>query len=164
DAALSALRSVLADPLPAPVRGQLRLCLGLLLRTRAASAHDGWRELEQAVTELECPNTAALAMAGLGLPYLPDSAHVEDHLRWLARADRAAADGGDATVVELVRGIHAGALVSVGDPAGWCMVGPVPDAAPPPDAPRSIRRCLLTVYPTSEERRVGRGRIARLSP
>src|SRR5690606_16121443 len=160
EAALSALRAALADPFPAPVRGQLRLCLGLLLRTRAGSAHDGWRELAQAVTELDCPNTAALAMAGLGLPYLPDGAHVEDHLRWLARADRSAADGGDPTVVELVRGIHAGALLSVGDPAGWCMVGPVPDAAPPPDAPRSIRRCLLTVYLAWSATCAGHHRVA----
>src|SRR5690606_28326769 len=80
-----------------------------------------------------------------GLPYLPDGAHVEDHLRWLARADRAATEAGDPAVVELVRGIHAGALVSVGDPAGWWMVGPVPHASPRV-APRSTGRCLLTVY------------------
>jgi DNA-binding CsgD family transcriptional regulator len=159
-AALSALRSVLADSLPAPVRGLLRLCLGLLLRTRADSAGDGWTELEQAVTELECPGATALAMAGLGLPYLPDGAHVDDHLRWLAQADRAAADGADPAVVELVRGIHAGALVSVGDPAGWWMVGPVPDAAPPPDATRSTQRCLLTVYLAWSATCVGHHRVA----
>jgi DNA-binding CsgD family transcriptional regulator/tetratricopeptide (TPR) repeat protein len=119
--AMSILRRTLAESdLPAEARGELRLCLGILLRNQGRRAREGWAELEQAVAELhERPGPAARAMASLGAPYLTDGRHIDEHLTWLARATGAAARTGDPELASVVAVNRATALVSTGDPAGW---------------------------------------------
>ena len=129
--AVSVLREALADALPTHLRGELRMCLGLLLRHQATGAREGRAALERAVAELSgYPAAQARAMVGLGTPYLLDGSHVDDHLVWLSWADLVAAGHDDPQIAALVRADHASALVSIGDPAGWRLAGPLPDAGP----------------------------------
>ena len=137
--ALDVLRTTLSEPgLPSEVRGELRLCLGVLLRNQASSARQGRTELERALEELpdpwELPHAAmpaARAMASLGAPYLLDGGHVEQHLEWLTKAECTAQRSGQADLEALVRASRAAALVVIGDPHGWSVAGPLPDAHDP---------------------------------
>jgi ATP/maltotriose-dependent transcriptional regulator MalT len=149
--ALDVLRTTLSEPgLPPEVRGELRLCLGVLLRNQASSARQGRTELERALKELpdprELPHAAApatRAMTSLGAPYLLDGGHLEQHLEWLAKAEATARRSGQADLEASVRASRAAALVVIGDPHGWSVAGPLPD----PDDP---------VADGDEERRRGR--------
>jgi DNA-binding CsgD family transcriptional regulator len=137
--ALEVLRTTLSEPeLPSEVRGELRLCLGVLLRNQASSARQGRIELERALEELPDPRElphaampAARAMASLGAPYLLDGGRLEQHLEWLAKAERTARRSGRADLEALVRASRAAALVVIGDPHGWSVAGPLPDVDDP---------------------------------
>jgi DNA-binding CsgD family transcriptional regulator len=137
--AMAILRRTLADvDLPAHARGELRLCLGILLRNQGRNAREGWAELSRAVQELDsCPGPAARAMASLGAPYLNDGRRIDEHLAWLARAADTARRTGDPELTAVVLANQATALVSTGDPAGWLLDGPVPDrpGIPPAHSP-----------------------------
>jgi DNA-binding CsgD family transcriptional regulator len=119
--AVSILRRTLTEAdLPAQARGELRLCLGILLRNQVRQAREGWSELRRAVEELgDRPGPAARAMASLGAPYLIDGRHLDEHLDWLSRAAQSAARTGDPELVSVVEVNIATALLSTGDPAGW---------------------------------------------
>jgi DNA-binding CsgD family transcriptional regulator len=134
-AAMALLRETLAEPhLPVEARGELHLCLGILLRNQGRQAREGWRELERAVEELQGrPGPAARAMASLGAPYLTDGRHLDEHLGWLAAAAQAARRAGDPELAAVVDVNRATALVATGDPEGWRLVGPVPDDPARPD-------------------------------
>jgi DNA-binding CsgD family transcriptional regulator len=129
--AVSILRQTLADTdtdLPPEARGELRLCLGILLRNQVRQAREGWSELRRAVTELgDRPGPAARAMASLGAPYLTDGRHLDEHLSWLDRAAQTAARAGDPQLVSVVDVNRATALLSTGDPAGWRLAEQVDD-------------------------------------
>lgn len=140
--ALAILRRVLAEAdLPRHAQGELRLCLGVLLRNQAGGASEGSAELERAVAELaDRPAPAARAMASLGAPYLLDGGHIDTHLRWLTRAVDTAGRAGDPELADLVRIDQASALISIGDPAGWHLARPLLEANPPPaDRAGSLR-------------------------
>lgn len=146
--AMSLLRETLADTqLPAEARGELHLCLGVLLRNQGRRAREGWVELERAVTELRGrPGPAARAMASLGAPYLTDGRHLDEHLGWLAAAAQAAQRAGDPQLAEVVAVNRATALVATGDPTGWQLAGPVPDDPARPDPTRALgTQPMLTV-------------------
>jgi DNA-binding CsgD family transcriptional regulator len=133
--AIAVLRRTLTEPeLPAYVRGELRLCLGVLLRNQASHARQGRDELERAVQELAGGGPAARALTSLGAPYLIDGGHLEEHLGWLAKADRAAAGAEDPDLQMLVRTDRAACLVAIGDPRGWSLATPLP-GTPRPDLP-----------------------------
>jgi DNA-binding CsgD family transcriptional regulator len=127
--AVAVLRRTLAEPeLPATVRGELRTCLGVLLRNQVSSARQGRDELEQAVQDLAGRGPAARALTSLGAPYLIDGGHLKQHLGWLAKADRIAAGADDPELQNLVRTDRAACLVAIGDPQGWSLATPFPDA------------------------------------
>jgi DNA-binding CsgD family transcriptional regulator len=129
--AVSVLRDTLADAVPAPARGELRMCLGLLLRNQGTGAREGRAALERAVAELSgYPAAQARAMVSLGTPYLLDGSHVDDHLAWLSRANLVGKGQDDPQLTVLVQVDHASALVSIGDPDGWRLVGLLPDPEP----------------------------------
>lgn len=120
-------RTLTAADLPRETRGELRLCLGILLRNQARRSRAGWTELEQAVPELaDQPQRAARAMASLGAPYLIDGRHIDEHLHWLDRAVATAATAGDPELETVVAANRVAALISTGDPAGWQLAGPLP--------------------------------------
>lgn len=120
-AALALLQDTLAQAeLPTAVRGELRLCLGLLLRNQLQQAEPGWRELTQAVSELaDRPGPAARAMASLGAPYLTDGHHLDEHLTWLTRAEQTAARCGDPELQDAVAVNLATARWSTADAESW---------------------------------------------
>ena len=139
-AAMALLRETLAEAqLPVEARGELHLCLGVLLRNQGRQAREGWLELERAVAELRGrPGPAARAMASLGAPYLTDGRHLDEHLSWLAAAGQAARRAGDPDLVRVVEVNRATALVATGDPAGWQLAGPVPADPTRPDPTRAL--------------------------
>ncbi|MFD0431244.1 hypothetical protein ACFQ60_40010 [Streptomyces zhihengii] len=87
---VTVLRQILDEQsLPAAVRGQIRLDLGLLLCNQAVAGMQGWLELQRAVEELqERPVMAARAMAALAMPLL-STVPLERNLHWLRRAEKA---------------------------------------------------------------------------
>ncbi|MEE1930209.1 LuxR C-terminal-related transcriptional regulator [Streptomyces sp. TRM 70351] len=128
--------------LPAAVRGQVRLDLGLLLCNQVGMGRSGWAELERAAEELRGrPELAARAMSALAMPYWP-GATLATHLRWLDRAQDAAAESGDAVVLAAVAANRAGVLLSYGDPRGWRLLDALPTGSPDPRCRQHAARGL----------------------
>lgn len=120
DQTVEVLRRLVDDPeLPAAVRGEIRLDLGLLIGNQVGRPMEGRVELIRAVEELSArPALAARAMAALALPYWP-CGPLADNVAWLARAEAAAAESGDAAVQAAVAANRVTVLLSVGDAEGW---------------------------------------------
>lgn len=114
------LRQILNDEsLPAAVRGQIRLDLGLVLYNQAGLGLQGWVELEQAAEELEeRPTLAARAMSALAMPVM-SSVPLERNLHWLERARHVAAESADAEVRTAVAANCIAVLLETGDPSAW---------------------------------------------
>ncbi|WP_240136280.1 helix-turn-helix transcriptional regulator [Streptomyces sp. MUM 178J] len=140
---VAVLRQILAEQsLPAVVRGQIRLDLGLLLYNQAGMGLEGWVELEQAVDELaERPPLAARAMSALAMPVM-SAVPLERNLEWLEKAQRAAAGSGDVEVQAAVAANCVAVLLETGDPAAWDVVeslrAGVPDALSAPHVARGL--------------------------
>ena len=163
-AAMTLLRETLAEAqLPAQARGELHLCLGILLRNQGRQAREGRVELERAVEQLpDRPGPAARAMASLGAPYLTDGQHLEDHLSWLVRAAQTARRARDPELALVVEVNRVTALIATGDPAGWVLAGPVPDDPDRPDPSRALgSHLMLTVNVAWAAVCTGRYRAAR---
>ena len=96
DDTVALLRRILTDDrLPDGVRGELRMDLALLLGNQAAVGDPARAELKRAVVELRRrPLLAARAMSALAMPYW-GTGHVDEHLGWLARAERILPARGD---------------------------------------------------------------------
>ncbi|WP_328393860.1 LuxR C-terminal-related transcriptional regulator [Streptomyces sp. NBC_00390] len=127
DQTVTVLRQILDEQsLPAAVRGQIRLDLGLLLCNQAVAGMQGWLELQKAVEELqERPVLAARAMSALAMPLL-SAVPLEQNVYWLHRAERAAEESGDAEARTAVAANSAGTLMYVGDPAAWKVLEHLP--------------------------------------
>ncbi|MCF6521653.1 LuxR C-terminal-related transcriptional regulator [Streptomyces sp. JJ36] len=121
------LRRIVDDPtLPAPVRGEIRLELGLLLHNRKRRFAEGRTELRRAAAELAGrPALAATAMAALANPFFPGPPLAEN-LGWLARAERAAAASRDDVARLAVAACRATVLMNIGDPEAWRLVAALP--------------------------------------
>ncbi|MFC9272729.1 ATP-binding protein [Streptomyces zhihengii] len=117
---VTVLRQILDEQsLPAAVRGQIRLDLGLLLCNQAVAGMQGWLELQRAVEELqERPVMAARAMAALAMPLL-STVPLERNLHWLRRAEKAGAESDDEEARTAVAANRVGTLMYIGDPAAW---------------------------------------------
>ncbi|WP_433004532.1 ATP-binding protein [Kribbella sp. CA-294648] len=85
--AVATMKAVLAESTVAsPVRGRLRLALGLLLQERAGEISAGRRELLAAVGELgEDPESAAWALSALAVP-TAGTEPIAEQRDWLERA------------------------------------------------------------------------------
>ncbi len=121
------LRRVVEDPtLPATARGEIRLELGLLLHNQKRCFDEGRAELRRAAVELAVqPALAARAMAALANPFFP-GASLEENLRWLLRAEEAAAASRDGTARTAVDACRATVLMNAGDPEAWRLVRGLP--------------------------------------
>jgi DNA-binding CsgD family transcriptional regulator/uncharacterized protein (UPF0147 family) len=138
DQTVQVLTQIIEDTaLPAAVRGELRLDLGLLLCNQVGMSDQGWKELERAAAELReaRPDLAARAMSALAMPYWPNSSF-DVHRAWLEDAARAAADSGDEVVRTAVAANRAALAMSCGDPQAWALVKELPTDSPD-------RRCRL---------------------
>ncbi|MFC4493517.1 LuxR C-terminal-related transcriptional regulator [Streptomyces ovatisporus] len=121
------LQRTVADPtLPAAVRGEIRLELGLLLHNQKRRFHEGREEVRRAVGELsERPALATLAMAALANPFFP-GASLSENSGWLRRAEEAAAASQDSTALTAAAASRATLLMTTGDPGAWPLVERLP--------------------------------------
>lgn len=118
--ALRLLRTVLRTlELPAALRGEIRLNLGLLRCNQAGDNEQGRADMELAVGELAgCPGLAARGMSALGLPPWGDIP-LATHQSWLAAAQRSrTGQDDDPALATAVRGDHIALLAYTGEP-GW---------------------------------------------
>ncbi|MFF9814949.1 LuxR C-terminal-related transcriptional regulator [Streptomyces sp. NPDC014006] len=143
DQTVEALQRVVRDDtLPAAVRGEIRLDLGLLM-VNQVGGEDGRAVLEQAAAELreERPALAARAMCALASPRWPGTG-ADVHEKWLRAAGQAAADSGD----EAARAAVATARVTLatmrGDPRGWALLDALPTTSTDAQARRHAARGL----------------------
>ncbi|GFH34465.1 LuxR C-terminal-related transcriptional regulator [Streptomyces pacificus] len=144
DQTVEVLSQIVEDEsLPAVLRGEVRLDLGLLLCNQVGMGGSGWTELERAAAELrsERPGLSARAMSALAMPYWPGSS-IDVHRAWLESAAVAAEDSGDEVVRTAVRANRAGLAMSCGDPEGWEMLTSLPTDHPDPGIRRHAARGL----------------------
>lgn len=139
--ALAALQHVLEeDGLPAGLRGEIRLFVGLLLDNQAGQASAGLAELARALPELRRrPGLAARAMSALAVP-MSTTGHLADHLDWMNRAIEAAERAQDPMLKTAVLVNRATVLVHVGDPLAWRAVLDVPPEAESAEGRRQLLR------------------------
>ncbi|MFF0206150.1 LuxR C-terminal-related transcriptional regulator [Streptomyces sp. NPDC005017] len=134
DQTVQALTQIIEDTaLPAAVRGELRLDLGLLLCNQLGMNDRGWQELERAAAELweDRPDLAARAMSALVMPHWPRFS-VDVHREWLAEAARAAEKSGDDVARSAVAANRASLAMSCGDHQAWELAEALPtDTADP---------------------------------
>ncbi|TLQ47762.1 helix-turn-helix transcriptional regulator [Streptomyces marianii] len=144
DQTVEVLSQIVEDEsLPAVLRGEIRLDLGLLLCNQVGMGGTGWTELERAAAELrsERPGLSARAMSALAMPYWPGSS-IDVHRAWLEGAAVAADDSGDEVVRTAVRANRAGLAMSCGDPEGWDLLKSLPTDHPDPGIRRHAARGL----------------------
>ncbi|MEI7033316.1 helix-turn-helix transcriptional regulator [Streptomyces pratensis] len=144
DQTVEVLTQIVRDAsLPATVRGELRLDLGLMLCNQAGKLAVGWRELEIAAAELQetRPDLAGRAMAALSMPYWPGPA-VAVHRRWLGQAMAAADASGDEALLAAATAGHATLAMSCGDRVAWELVKALPTESPDPVCRRHAARGL----------------------
>ena len=116
-----------AGPLPAGVRGEIRLGLGLLLMNQAGRGDTGRQEIARAVGELRRrPALAARAMSALAMPQW-GNCHAEEHLRWLAQAELATGQGRDRALTTAVFANRLSLLMNLGHPSVWRELELLPD-------------------------------------
>jgi DNA-binding CsgD family transcriptional regulator len=125
--ALTVLRHVLEEgDLPAGVRGEVRLHVGLLLDNQAGEVSAGLSEIARAVPELRRrPGLAARAMSVLAVP-MSTEGHLSKHLAWMSRALETAGRARDPVLRTAVLVNRATLLMLVGDKEAWRAVLDVP--------------------------------------
>ncbi|MFD4370172.1 LuxR C-terminal-related transcriptional regulator [Streptomyces sp. NPDC058486] len=133
------------DTLPAVVRGEIRLALGLLLRNQVVWGDRGWVELQRAAHELRGPkpDRAARAMVALAVPSPADHHTLATHRAWMARAEDAAAASGDEVAGAFVAYTHAVLDLTCGDPRGWERMRTLPPDRPEIRGQRAQGLCNL---------------------
>ncbi|MFE2356901.1 LuxR C-terminal-related transcriptional regulator [Streptomyces parvulus] len=113
--------------LPAAVRGELRLDLGLMLCNQMGRYPEGWRALETAATELRevRPGLAARAMGALSSPFWPGSS-IDVHRAWLVKAMAAADASGDDAMRTAVLANRVALATSCAETDAWELVRRLP--------------------------------------
>ncbi|MEU6122592.1 LuxR C-terminal-related transcriptional regulator [Streptomyces sp. NPDC047123] len=142
DQTVEVLAQIVQDAsLPAAVRGELRLDLGLMLSNQVGRYAEGWRALETAAVELRevRPGLAARAMGALSSPFWPDKA-VGVHREWLVEAMAAADASGDDAMRTAVLANRVALAMSCADDGAWELVCELPrDTSDPARAGQAAR-------------------------
>ncbi|HCA86547.1 MAG TPA: helix-turn-helix transcriptional regulator, partial [Streptomyces sp.] len=114
------LRRIVQDnDIPDPVRGEIRLNLGLLLNNQAGNYEQGRVDTEIAVEELrDRPALAARGMAALAMPSWGEHPY-SVYQRWITQAEELVADDPDRALRMAVRGNHLALRMSLGEPGAW---------------------------------------------
>ena len=144
--ATSVLRQVLDEAeLPARVRGEVRLYVGLVLDNQGGQAAAGLAEVARAVPELRRrPGLAARAMSVLAVP-MSSEGHLTDHLSWMNRAVDAAARADDPMLALAVLVNRATVLMHVGDPQAWRAVLDLPQEPTSLEERRQLLRASVNL-------------------
>ncbi|MFD5804239.1 helix-turn-helix transcriptional regulator [Streptomyces sp. NPDC127020] len=113
--------------LPAAVRGELRLDLGLMLCNQMGRYPEGWRALETAAAELRevRPGLAARAMGALSSPFWPGNS-IDIHREWLVKAMAAADASGDDAMRTAVLANRVALATSCAETDAWELVRRLP--------------------------------------
>ncbi|MEV1167980.1 AAA family ATPase, partial [Nonomuraea sp. NPDC049784] len=115
-------RLLAAEPLPAPLRGELRFALGRLLRQQG-EARAGYLQIERAVDDLDDrPALLGRALAVLAAPETVVDRHVSEHAARCDEAEKASCRSGDRDVDIAVRIARASLLLEQGDPGSWRLI------------------------------------------
>ncbi|MEV0622969.1 AAA family ATPase [Nonomuraea sp. NPDC050404] len=115
-------RLLATEPLPAPLRGELRFALGRLLRQQG-QARAGYLQIERAIDDLgERPELLGRALAVLAAPETVVDRHMSEHAARCDEAERAARRSGDPGVDIAVRIARACLLLEQGDPDSWRLI------------------------------------------
>ena len=140
----AALRRILADPrLPTPVRGDIRLSMGLLMVNHAGD-RAGIREIARAAQELaDRPDRAARAMVALAMDERDGEAGPAK--LWLDRAEDQARLSGDEAVRAAVRATRLTLRARDGDPSVWQEVDLLPRHAEDDAVLRQTARALFNI-------------------
>ncbi|MEU2679027.1 LuxR C-terminal-related transcriptional regulator [Streptomyces sp. NPDC007107] len=128
DQTVEVLAQIVQDAsLPAAVRGELRLDLGLMLCNQMGRYPEGWRALETAAAELRevRPGLAARAMGALSSPFWPGSS-IDVHREWLIKALAAADASGDDSMRTAVLANRIALATSCAEPDAWELVRRLP--------------------------------------
>ncbi|MEY9875211.1 DNA-binding CsgD family transcriptional regulator [Streptacidiphilus sp. MAP12-33] len=139
------LRRILADPrLPAPVRGEIRLALGLLMVNHAGD-RSGYRELERSVDELLATRPERAARAMLALAMFERDGGTARGEAWLERAEHTVADGDDQAVKAAARATRLTMMARDGSPDVWTQLDLLPREAADVEILRQTTRALYNV-------------------
>ncbi|MFF3833011.1 LuxR C-terminal-related transcriptional regulator [Streptomyces sp. NPDC002458] len=128
DQTVEVLAQIVQDAsLPAAVRGELRLDLGLMLCNQMGRYPEGWKALETAAAELRevRPGLAARAMGALSSPFWPGNS-IDVHREWLAKALAAADASGDDAMRTAVLANRIALATSCAEPDAWELVRRLP--------------------------------------
>ncbi|MFC8305358.1 LuxR C-terminal-related transcriptional regulator [Streptomyces olivaceus] len=131
DQTVEVLAQIVQDAsLPAAVRGELRLDLGLMLCNQMGRYPEGWRALATAAGELRevRPGLAARAMAALSSPFWPGNS-LDAHRGWLVKAMAAADASGDDAMRTAVLANRVALATSCAEPDAWELVRRLPRKA-----------------------------------
>ncbi|MEV5514400.1 LuxR C-terminal-related transcriptional regulator [Streptomyces flaveolus] len=142
DQTVEVLAQIVQDAsLPAAVRGELRLDLGLMLCNQMGRYPEGWRALETAAAELRevRPGLAARAMGALSSPFWPGNS-IDVHQEWLVKAIAAADASGDDAMCTAVLANRVALATSCAEPDAWELVRRLPrDTTDPARAGQAAR-------------------------
>ncbi len=142
DQTVEVLAQIVQDAsLPAAVRGELRLDLGLMLCNQMGRYPEGWRALETAAAELRevRPGLAARAMGALSSPFWPGNS-IEVHREWLVQAMAAADASGDDVMCTAVLANRVALATSCAEADAWELVRRLPrDTTDPARAGQAAR-------------------------
>lgn len=140
----AALRRLLADPqLPAAVRGDIRLSLGLLMGAHAGD-RAGFKQIARAVEELaDRPDRAARAMIALAMDERESPAG--QAWTWLERAERKVRQSPDEAVEAALQATRLSLLARDGDPGVWTLLDQLPRQSDNPEVIRQSTRALYNV-------------------
>ncbi|MFE6933905.1 LuxR C-terminal-related transcriptional regulator [Streptomyces sp. NPDC057699] len=128
DQTVEVLAQIVQDAsLPAAVRGELRLDLGLMLCNQMGRYPEGWKALETAAAELRevRPGLAARAMGALSSPFWPGNS-IDVHREWLVKALAAADASGDDAMRTAVLANRIALATSCAEPDAWELVRRLP--------------------------------------
>ncbi|MFE1990436.1 helix-turn-helix transcriptional regulator [Streptomyces parvulus] len=128
DQTVEVLAQIVQDAsLPAAVRGELRLDLGLMLCNQMGRYPEGWRALETAAAELHevRPGLAARAMGALSSPFWPGNS-IDVHREWLVKAMAAADMSGDDAMRTAVLANRVALATSCAETDAWELVRRLP--------------------------------------
>jgi DNA-binding CsgD family transcriptional regulator len=133
-------RTLQEEPMPAGVRGEMRLALSRLLG-HAGEGTAARAETRRAVGELRHrPALAVCAMINLAQSPASSDGTVDDGLLWLDRAVEKAARETDRVARIVASSQRAAILLRRGDPRGWAAVREIPAAGDAPDERLALSR------------------------